>query len=231
MQGSSPVRPNSLPGRGTSAVTRAAPVEPLHFPSRTAFRHLHGQLTSRRLRPEWSPRSFPVLTNNPSQAQRWQAYFRAQATRRLDFIDNGVLVNCNVLPSQSAELLPRHLKNAPHHPHHQHHSEASRPYSPLRWNHITGPGPVTIDGVIAAGEDVPKRQHARELETPPPKGPVRQPLRCGWHTTRSRQRQRRLYQIRAQAQPARRTNLSSKGAGVGVQTMQTDLLKTAFWWR
>jgi hypothetical protein len=137
---------------------------------------------------------------------------------RLDFITDGVLVNCSFLsPNQQSysikfeadrtvlviETTPRPLVLA---------FKAD--------GTITGPGPVTIDGVIAGGyvNDTPsnatqKDQYGNLYDAAGNRVLGNQ----GGHTN---------FVPKRTTCPA--LNLSSKGAGTGIETMETDLLKTAF---
>ncbi len=146
--------------------------------------------------------------------------FQGAGSWRLDFIDGGVLVNCSFLsPNQEAYSLK---------------FEANRTAliidtkpKPLDLTlradgTITGPGPVTIDGVVASGYvsgaagtgATQKDQYGNLYDAA---GNRVQGNANNGHTT---------FAARRATCPA--VNLSSKGAGVGIQTMQTDLLKTAF---
>jgi hypothetical protein len=167
---------------------------------------------------------------------------------RLDFIDGGVLVNCSSLspnqesysikfePNRTALIIntrPRPL-NLTFHPD----------------GTITGPGPVTIQGVVAsgytAGSSTPGHTEAQSYNTTErmSASQVPDPVNSNatyagggaydvttTHTSSS--------YVPGQYTPgttsfAPRTatcpalNLSSKGARTGIQTMQTDLLKTMF---
>ena len=144
--------------------------------------------------------------------------FQGTGNWRLDFVDGGVLVNCASLSpneetysvkfesGRSALIVhtkPRPLVLAVH-------GDGT----------ITGPGPVTIEGVVATGyhEGAPLGQAAYKdaagnyydvNQNKLDKG-------AGYST----------FSPRTATCPA--LNLSTKGASVGVQTMQTDLLKTMF---
>jgi len=138
---------------------------------------------------------------------------------RLDFIDEGVLVNCAELsPNQESYTLD--LKSG--------HATLTidttpRPLVLAVHNDgtITGPpGPVTINGVIAAGyvsgaagTGATQQDSAGNLYDA---AGNRVPGNANAGYTR--------FAPRRATCPA--INLSSKGAGVGVQTMQTDLLKS-----
>jgi len=155
---------------------------------------------------------------------------------RLDFIDGGVLVNCSFLsPDQHSytiefksnrtaliiDTTPKPLVLA------------------LRADGtIVGPGPLQIDGVVATGytkgdggsySSGYKDQYGMSLSN--------DQVAAG--ATAYDSSGHKVYGASASSAPGHATfsskratcpalNLSSKGAGVGVQTMQTDLLKTMF---
>ena len=162
--------------------------------------------------------------------------FQGAGNWRLDFIDGGVLVNCSFLsPNQQGYTLDFKggrtalvIDTTP---------------KPLvltlsaNGTAITGPGPVTIDGVVASGTStsVPdpnassgytdkygmslsNQQAASSSEVYSGGQRHYGPVASG--TTYTNFAHKRV------TCPA--LNLSSKGAGVGVQTMQTDLLKSMF---
>jgi hypothetical protein len=177
----------------------------------------------------------PSLAKDPPPGPTMAGVFEGPGHWRLDFIDGGVLVNCAFLsPDQhnykiefkndrtalvidtTPKLLVLTLK-----------ADGT----------IVGPGPLTIDGVVASGytSDGPvpnassgytdkygmslSNQQASSTSElyrngQPYYGHVNS---GGGHTT---------FASKTATCPAQ--NLSSKGAGVGVQTMQTDLLKTMF---
>ena len=144
--------------------------------------------------------------------------FQGAGNWRLDFVDGGVLVNCASLsPNEETysvkfesgrSALIVHTKPKP------------LVLSVHGDGTITGPGPVTIEGVVATGyhEGSPLGQavykdsagnyydvNEKKLD----KG-------AGYST----------FSPRTATCPA--LNLSTKGASVGIQTMQTDLLKSMF---
>jgi hypothetical protein len=162
------------------------------------------------------PQAGPIMAGVYQGAGNW----------RLDFIDGGVLVNCSFLsPDQHSYKLqlgnnqtalvidttPKPLVLA------------------LRTDGtIVGRGPLQIDGVVAAGyvggdyRDQSGR-HLNESEAATHDGPV-------YDATGNRVFNPTLghtvFSHKTATCPA--PNLSSKGASVGVQTMQTDLLKGMF---
>ena len=168
---------------------------------------------------------------------------------RLDFIDGGVLVNCSFLsPNQESYKIEFKLNQTLL-------VVNTRP-KPLVLTlkadgTIAGPGPVTIDGVVASGysggtstpghsetQTVTTHQemsaleaqtHAGESGLSNQGGGVYDLARTSTQTTSVPGTSTPGY---TNFSPKRATcpalNLSSKAAGVGIQTMQTDLLKTMF---
>lgn len=158
----------------------------------------------------------PGANKEPEPGPNMAGVFQGAGNWRLDFIDNGVLVNCSDLsPNQEGYSLD--LKNG-----RATLTIATTPRPLVLSVHadgtITGPGPVTINGVIAAGyspgtsnatqHDIYGNQYDA-LGNRATTGP-------GYTN----------FAPRRVTCPA--LNLTSKGAGVGIQTMQTNLLKTAF---
>ncbi|HEY2466965.1 MAG TPA: hypothetical protein VGI45_03855 [Terracidiphilus sp.] len=163
----------------------------------------------------------PGLTQQgPIAGPNLAGVFQGAGNWRLDFVDGGVLVNCSSLsPNQEnyhlkfesnrTELIidtkPKPLDLT-------FHSDGS----------ITGPGPVTIQGVVAAGyvsgaagtNATQKDQYGNLYDAAGNRVP-------GNANTGYTQ-----FAARTATCPA--LNLSSKGSSAGVQTMQTDLLKTMF---
>lgn len=134
---------------------------------------------------------------------------------RLDFVDGGVLMNCASLsPNQETysvkfeggrtELIVN-----------------TRPNPLVLTVHpdetITGPGPVTIEGVVATG-----------YQQPTPVGAMYKDTAGNYYDSQKNKLQTTAgystFSSRTATCPA--LNLSTKGASVGVQTMETDLLKT-----
>jgi len=147
---------------------------------------------------------------------------------RLDFIDGGVLVNCSFLsPNQEVYSLAFRSAGAVV-------TINSKP-SPLVLNvhadgTITGPpGTVTLDGVIASGYHTglhnASGQEVTASEAMHSSQPVyndsgmevSDPSAVSGYST---------FSPRQATCPA--INLSSKGASAGIQTMQMNVLKTAF---
>lgn len=90
---------------------------------------------------------------------------------------------------------------------------------------MAGPGPVQIDGVVVTGYDSGLRDATgKHVEAATAIGPVYD--ETGRRVSRTSNSGHATFASRKATCPAQ--NLSSKGAGVGVQTMQTDLLKSIF---
>jgi hypothetical protein len=90
---------------------------------------------------------------------------------------------------------------------------------------MSAPGPFILDGVIASGYTSGLRDAAgRAVDPATAVGPVYDER--GQHVSRSANVGHTIFASKRVTCPA--LNLSSKGAGVGIQTMQTDLLKTVF---
>ncbi|MDR3752310.1 MAG: hypothetical protein P4K93_03060 [Terracidiphilus sp.] len=161
----------------------------------------------------------PGADKQPAPGPNMAGVFVGAGGWRLDFIDGGVLVNCAGLsPNQESYALD--LKNG-----HATLTIATTPRPLVLAVHGDGtiagpPGPVTIDGVIAAGYvsgaagtgATQKDQYGNLYD--PAGNRVPGNANNGY----------------TQFAPKRVTcsaiNLTSKGAGVGVQTMETDLLKS-----
>jgi len=148
--------------------------------------------------------------------------FQGAGSWRLDFIDGGVLVNCNVLaPNQ--ENYKIEFKNG--------HALVIVETTPkplvltlTAEGTLVAPGPVVIDGVIASGYQSGgssygqiSRDSSGNLYDSGGNRIYGNVNNMPGHATFSSKRV---------TCPA--LNLSTKGASVGVQTMQTDLLKTMF---
>jgi hypothetical protein len=162
----------------------------------------------------------PGADNKPQQpGPNMAGVFQGAGYWRLDFIDEGVLVNCaDLSPNQESYTLD--LKSG-----HATLTVATTPRPLVLAVHndgtITGPpGPVTINGVIAAGYvsgaagtgATQKDQYGNLYDA----AGNRVPGNANAGYTR--------FAPKRVTCPA--INLSLKGAGVGVQTMQTDLLKS-----
>jgi hypothetical protein len=144
--------------------------------------------------------------------------FEGPGKWRLDFIDGGVLVNCSFL-SPNEETYTIDLKS--NHPGIIINTTPKPLVVTLRADGtMTAPGPVVIDGVIASGyqSDRPANAQYRDQFGNLYDGAGNRIAGTdSGHTT---------FAARRTTCPA--LNLSSKGASVGIQTMQTDLLKSMF---
>ena len=184
------------------------------------------------------PRSGPTMAGVFVGAGNW----------RLDFIDGGVLVNCSFLsPNQESyklefanghtslivETTPKPLVLALH-------ADGT----------ITGPGPVTINGVVATGmagggstpghtetQTTTSTQRINQNQAGAYSGDQLTNTGGGTYdathtTTTNTYVPGTSTPSYATFSPRRATcpalNLSTKGAGTGIQTMQTDMLKTMF---
>lgn len=161
----------------------------------------------------------PGANKEPEPGPTMAGVFEGPGQWRLDFIDGGVLVNCaDLSPNQEAYTLDFKTGRATL-------TISTRPQPLVLALHtdstITGPGPVTLDGVIAAGyvNDIPsnatqKDQYGNLYDS------------AGNHLSGSANTGHTVFNSRRATCSA--PNLSSKGASVGAQTMQTDLLKSFF---
>ena len=181
----------------------------------------------------------PSAAKEPAPGPTMAGVFEGAGKWRLDFIDGGVLVNCSFLsPNQENYKIEFNNNRTA--------IVINTKPKPLNLTlkadgTITGPGPVTIDGVVAAGYT---------------EGGDGSSYSGGYHDqygtliTNSQAASgaspvfdsagNRVYNATASGgQPGHTNfapktatcpalNLSSKGASVGMQTMQTDLLKSAF---
>ena len=177
----------------------------------------------------------PSPAKEPPPGPTMAGVFEGPGKWRLDFIDGGVLVNCAFLsPDQhNYKIEFKNDRTA---------LVIDTTPKPLVLTlkadgTIVGPGPLTIDGVVASGytSDGPdptassgytdkygmslSNQQASSTSVLYKNGQAYygHVNSGGGHTT---------FAHKTATCPAQ--NLSSKGAGVGVQTMQTDLLKTMF---
>jgi hypothetical protein len=172
----------------------------------------------------------PSLAKEPTPGPEIAGVFEGAGKWRLDFIDGGVLVNCSILSPNQQNYSISFKNNLAI-------LTVDTTPKPLvltlgaDGKTIVGPGPVTIDGVVANGYDSGYRDQsgrqisANEARNNP--GPVFDSLghpvsgqsigAVPGHAT---------FAHRQTTCPA--LNLSTKGASVGIQTMQTDLLKSVF---
>jgi hypothetical protein len=165
----------------------------------------------------------------PNAGPNMAGVFQGADHWRLDFTSDGVLVNCAFLsPNEETYSLSLANNRATLTVH-----TTPKPLV-LRVNMdgtITGPpGPVTIDGVIASGYDTGLHDaYGKQLTPQEAANSNQQVFDSGGHPVTGN----------AYAVPGHSTfsgrratcpaiNLTSKGTGVGVETMETNLLKNAF---
>ena len=164
----------------------------------------------------------PSAAKEPAPGPEVAGVFEGPGNWRIDFIDGGVLVNCAFLsPDQHSYTFD--FKN----------NRASIVINttpkPLvltlgaDGKTMTGPGPVQIDGVVASGYDSGLRDASgRQVDAATASGPVFN--EAAQRVSRTGNPGHATFTSRRATCPAQ--NLSTKGARVGVQTMQTDLLKS-----
>src|SRR3984885_15426059 len=166
----------------------------------------------------------PSAAKEPAPGPEIAGVFEGAGSWRLDFIDGGVLVNCSSLaPDQHSYTFD--FKN----------NRASividTTPKPLVFTlgadgkTMTGPGPVQLDGVIVTGYDSGLRDASGQHgDAATAIGPVYNEY--GQRVSRTANSGHATFAPKRVTCPA--LSLSSKGARVGVQTMQTDLLKSLF---
>ncbi len=170
----------------------------------------------------------PSAAKEPAPGPELSGVFEGAGNWRLDFIDGGVLVNCSILsPDQHGYTLEFKNNLAI--------LTVDTTPKPLVLTvkadgTIVGPGPLVIDGVVANGYDSGyKDQFGKAIsanEAASSSGPV--------FDSSGKRVNGAINGISGHATFAHRQvtcpalNLSTKGARVGVQTMQTDLLKSLF---
>lgn len=184
----------------------------------------------------------PSAAKQPPPGPEMAGAYEGAGGWRLDFIDGGVLVNCAFLsPNQEAYTIDFRNNRAVI-------TVDTRP-KPLVLGFradagatgggaITGPGPVTIDGVVASGtsHSGPDPNASSGYTDQYGMSLSNSQAAAGGEVYRGGQR---VYgstntggSTYTNFAPRRATcpalNLTSKGAGTGVQTMQTDLLKSVF---
>ena len=192
----------------------------------------------------------PSANKQPAPGPELAGAYEGAGSWRLDFIDGGVLVNCSFLaPNQEAYTLDFKTGHAVI-------TINTRP-KPLvltlkaDGSIASGPGPIVIDGVVASGTggggSTPGHYETQQVTTHQEMGALEAQTHAGESglsntgggtydlaTTHSQS----TYvpgsssPTYATFSPRRATcpaiNVSTKGARVGVQTMQTDLLKSMF---
>jgi hypothetical protein len=166
----------------------------------------------------------PSAAKEPPPGPEIAGVFEGAGGWRLDFIDGGVLVNCSVLaPDQHSysfdfknnraaiviDTTPRPLVLT---------------LGPDGTN-MNSPGPIQLDGVIVTGYDSGLRDASgRPVDAATATGPVYD--NTGQRVSRTANTGHATFGSKRVTCPA--LSLSSKGAGVGLQTMQTDVLKSLF---
>jgi hypothetical protein len=181
----------------------------------------------------------------PAPGPNMAGVFQGAGNWRLDFIEGGVLVNCSFLSPDQHNYTLEFKDNR---------TALIIDTTPkplvltLRADGtIVGPGPLQIDGVVPAGttpghttEGHDETHVVTSYETVPASDPRAQgqglcPIGgCQVPTTHTETTHvggtyepgTTIFAPKRATCPA--PNLSSKGAGVGIETMQTDLLKTMF---
>jgi hypothetical protein len=164
----------------------------------------------------------------PDAGPMMAGVFQGVGNWRLDFGSDGVLVNCSFLsPNEETYSLSFANNRATLTIH-------TTPKPLVLSVHMDGtiagqPGPVTIDGVVASGYDSNLHDTYGNQLTPQQAAnsntqvfdsgghPVSNPYAVAGHAT---------FTPRRATCPS--INLTSKGAGVGVETLGTNILKTAF---
>ncbi|HLY63019.1 MAG TPA: hypothetical protein VKV95_19910 [Terriglobia bacterium] len=162
----------------------------------------------------------PSAAKEAAAGPNMAGVFQGAGNWRLDFITDGVLVNCSILSpnQQSYRIEFKNNRTA---------IVIDTTPKPLDLTlrsdgTIVGTGPVTIDGVIASGyvdgaagtNAQYKDQNGNLYDS------------AGNRVAGNANAGHTVFSPKTATCPA--LNLSSKGAGVGVETMQTDLLKTMF---
>ncbi len=182
----------------------------------------------------------PSVAKEPPPGLNMAGVFEGAGNWRLDFIDGGVLVNCSFL-SPNQENYRIEFKNG------RAAIIVDTTPKPLVLTltadgTIVGPGPLQIDGVVATGYTSGSDggssysggyhdQYGNSISNSAAassSGPVFDSSgnRVYSATSSGGAPGHATFSSRTATCPA--LHLSSKGAGVGVQTMQTDLLKTMF---
>jgi hypothetical protein len=166
----------------------------------------------------------PSAAKEPAPGPEIGGVFEGAGSWRLDFIDGGVLVNCAFLaPDQHSYTFDFRNNRAA--------IVIDTTPKPLVLSlgadgkTMAGSGPVQIDGVVVTGYDSGLRDASgQRVDAATAVGPVYDEY--GHRVSRTSNSGHATFASRRATCPAQ--NLSSKGAGVGVQTMQTDLLKSIF---
>ncbi len=187
----------------------------------------------------------PSATKEPPPGPTMAGVYQGAGNWRLDFIDGGVLVNCSSLaPNQESYRIDFRNNQATI-------TVNTRPkpliLAPRADGTMSAPGPFVLDGVVVAGysgggstpghmeTSMSTQSHVVSLD--PKVSDQNLPLHPNTltsteQTTTSTYVPGSSTAPQANFAPKRVTcpalNLSTKGVSVGVQTMQTDLLKTMF---
>jgi hypothetical protein len=164
----------------------------------------------------------PSLAKEPEPGPDIAGAFEGAGKWRIDFIDGGVLVNCSMLaPDQHSYTIEFKNNRAV--------LTIDTTPKPLvltlgvDGKTITGPGPVTIDGVIVTGYDSGLRdQNGNHVDPATAIGPVYD--ENGRRVSRTANSGHATFANKRATCPA----LSLASKGVGIQTMQTDFLKSMF---
>jgi len=177
----------------------------------------------------------PDAAKEPAPGPEMAGVFQGAGQWRLDFIDGGVLVNCSFLsPDQHAYTIA--FKN------NQAVLTVDTTPKPLVLTlgadgTMKAPGPVTIDGVVASGTTSSGGGSSYSGYKDRYGNPISDSQASSSSSPVFDASGNRVYSPVNSAGASHTNfvpktvtcpalNLSSKGAGVGVQTMQTDLLKT-----
>jgi len=166
----------------------------------------------------------PSVAKEPAPGPELAGVFEGPGNWRLDFIDGGVMVNCSFLsPDQHSYTVDFKSNRAV--------LTVDTTPKPLALilgadgRTITGPGPLQIDGVVASGYTSGLRDaNGNHVDPATATGPVYD--ESGQRVSRNANTGHTIFAHKQATCLA--LNLSSKGASVGIQTMQTDLLKSLF---
>ena len=166
----------------------------------------------------------PSAAKESAPGPEMAGVFEGAGSWRLDFIDGGVLVNCSVLaPDQHSYNFDFKNNRAA--------IVVDTTPKPLvltlgaDGKSMSGPGPVVLNGVIVTGYDSGLRDGSgQHVDAATAVGPVYDEY--GHRVSRTSNQGHATFASKRVTCPA--LNLSTKGARVGVQSMQTDLLKSIF---
>jgi hypothetical protein len=179
----------------------------------------------------------PGMVKEPEPGPVLSGVFEGSGSWRLDFIDGGVLVNCSVLaPNQEAYAIDFKTGRATL-------TINTTPKPLVLTMHgnetIVGPGPITLDGVINTGVTSGGGPDPNASSGLTDQNGMSLTNSQAGHTPEVYKNGSRYYGSVSSAEPAHAVfahkrvtcpalNLSSKGASTGIQTMQTDMLKSMF---